>query len=526
MHENEAPAQPPSGGQLPSARTGRALAATGALAVGGGAVALYAAGLDPIGGNPLGTERATVLDPDATLHLIRRASFGMSTALLTDVTEKGPRRWLDEQLHPDRIDDSDVDALLAAYPALASSAAQLQQKYAGARRTPGDELVAATLARQLWSRRQLLEVMTDFWSNHFNVTTPGGPAYATKPVEDAAVIRRHALGTFEDLLLADATSPAMLLHLDNASSRGDDPNENYGRELLELHTVGIEAGYTEADVRDSAYALTGWGVAPDSTFLFTPEAHYTGPLRVMSWSAANAEAADGFKVGADYLRHLAYHPATARHLSTKLARRFVSDEPSTELVDTLAESYLAAGTGIIAWLRTLFDSREFATSVGQKVRRPLEDLVATVRALGIGPPVDDPVPSLADLVRRSRDLGQAPLGAAAPTGYADVAAPWLSSSIALGRWNDHRALTAERVPGLAYPELAGLAADSEPQTVGELIDALTTRLTGQVFRSDHRQVLVEFLDTDEDRLYVAAQVDGDLPDLIALILDSPYHLLR
>jgi hypothetical protein len=136
------------------------------------------------------------------------------------------------------------------------------------------------------------------------------------------------------------------------------------------------------------------------------------------------------------------------------------------------------------------------------------------------------VPSLADLVRRSRDLGQAPLGAAAPTGYADVAAPWLSSSIALGRWNDHRALTAERVPGLAYPELAGLAADSEPQTVGELIDALTTRLTGQVFRSDHRQVLVEFLDTDEDRLYVAAQVDGDLPDLIALILDSPYHLLR
>ncbi|MBA2390929.1 MAG: DUF1800 domain-containing protein [Geodermatophilaceae bacterium] len=520
-------AQTPSGQPTPAAsRHAGAVVGAGAVTVGGAALVLYAADQRATRGTALGPERSTLLDPDPDLHLIRRASFGLSTALVAEVAGMGVGRWLDEQLHPDRIEDPQAEAILAAYPALAASAAQLRDEYASSRRVPGEELAAATIGRQIWSRRQLLEVMTDFWSNHFSVTAPGGPAYATKPVEDATVIRRHALDTFENLLLADATSPAMLLHLDNATSRGDDPNENYGRELLELHTVGIEAGYTEAHVRDSAYALTGWGVGPDQTFLFTPEAHYTGQLQILSWSAANADPAGGFKVGVDYLRYLAHHPATARHLSVKLARRFVADEPSVDLVEALAESYLDADTAIDPWLRTLFGSREFTASVGQKVRRPLEDLVASVRALGIAAPVTDPRAPLTDLVRRARGLGQAPLGAAAPTGYVDVAAPWLSSSVTLGRWNEHRALSAERVPGLDFPDVSTLTDGSEPRTIGEFIDALTTRLTGQRFRDDHRQALVEFLGSAESSPYVVGQTAAAVPDLIALILDSPYHLLR
>lgn len=466
------------------------------------------------------------LDPDPALHLLRRTTYGVTPELLSEVRSGGLESWLDTQLVPERIDDAGMDTLLTHYPLLDVPARTLAERYAGDRRGPGEQLVAATMARQIWSRRQLLEVMTDFWSNHFNVTAPGGPAYATKTVEDATVIRAGALGSFEELLLADATSPAMLLHLDNASSRGDDPNENYGRELLELHTVGIGADYTEQDVRDSALALTGWGVEDRGTFVFTPENHYVGPLRVLGWTSDNADAAAGYKVGVGYLRYLARHRQTALHLSTKLAIRFVSDKPPTALVESLADAYLAGGTAIVPWLRKLLYSREFAASTGRKVRRPLEDLVATVRVLGIPAPVASPVAPMADLIRRARNLGHSPLEAAPPTGYPDVGAAWLSSSLTLGRWNEHRAITAKRVPGLDFGDFSELVDDDAPATVGEFVDAMTRRLTGQVFRSDHRLVLLQFLRSDAREPYRAGELAPDLPDLISLILDSPYHLMR
>ncbi|MBA3294675.1 MAG: DUF1800 family protein, partial [Geodermatophilaceae bacterium] len=156
----------------------------------------------------------TVLDPEAVLHLVRRATFGLTHVLLNDVRKRGPENWLDDQLHPDRIDDPIAAVIDTCYPLLAGTAAQLQAAI------PVDDplraswqLIEAAIARQVWSRRQLAEVMIDFWSNHFNVTTPMGPTRTTKSVEDRTVIRRHALGRFEDLLVADAKSPAMLVHL-------------------------------------------------------------------------------------------------------------------------------------------------------------------------------------------------------------------------------------------------------------------------------------------------------------------------
>lgn len=521
------PQAPPNTDGPPASthRKTRAAAVLGvAAAAGAGGVAVYASreeGVEP-------ADPATAwLDPDPTLHLLRRTTYGVTPQLLAEVASGGGvARWLDDQLSPDRIDDPEMDTLLTHYPLLDVPAQTLAERYAGDRKGPGEQLVAATMARQIWSRRQLFEVMTDFWSNHFNVTAPGGPAFATKPVEDATVIRAGALGSFEELLLADATSPAMLLHLDNASSRGDDPNENYGRELLELHTVGIGAAYTERDVRDSAYALTGWGVDDHGRFAFTPENHYVGPLRVLDWTSDNADAAAGYKAGVSYLRYLARHRQTALHLSTKLAIRFVSDDPSPALVEVLADAYLAGGTAIVPWLRTLLDSSEFAGSTGRKVRRPLEDLVATVRVLGIPAPAASPAAPMADLIRRVRNLGHSPLEAGAPTGYPDVGIAWLSSSLTLGRWNEHRAITAQRVPGLEYGDFAGLVADVAPTTVGQYVDALTRRLTGQVFRGDHRRVLLQFLGSDPQEPYRAEAIAPDLPDLIALVLDSPYHLMR
>lgn len=478
--------------------------------------------------DPLPPTSTTLLAADLPLHLARRATYGLTPTLLAEIEAAGPTDWLEQQLAPDGIDDAAMDDLLAGYPLLELDAADLQRALSDApdRRLAGDQLVEATLARQIWSRRQLFEVMVDFWSNHFNVTTPLGPTYATKPVEDRTVIRRHALGRFEDLLVADARSPAMLIHLGNKDSRGDDPNENYGRELLELHTVGVGGGYTEDDVRDSALALTGWGVGEDGTFAFDPTGHHVGRIEVLTWSAANDLAEGGLEVGTDYLRHLAHHEQTARHLSYKLAVRFVSDEPPPELVDRLAAAFLAADTEIVPWLRELFSAPEFAAATGQKVRRPLEDVVASVRALGIGPPPPSATGGIAALVERARGLGQTPLGANPPTGYADVAAEWLSTSAVLGRWNVHRLLTADYFDGLRYPEPTAFARAADARTDGELVDRLAQRLTGQPFRPDHREALLDFLGTDSDAPYDEDSVSGQLPDLTALILDSPYHLLR
>lgn len=467
-----------------------------------------------------------LLDPALSLHLARRATFGLTPTLPTEIDAAGASAWLEQQLDPASIEDDEVDALLlAGYPLLGRTAAQLQTQIGGGEGTlrlaAGNQLVEATLIRQIWSRRQLFEVMVDFWSNHLNVTTPLGPTYATKPVEDATVIRRHALGTFTDLLLADGQSPAMLIHLGNTLSRNGEPNENYGRELLELHTVGVDGGYTEDDVIDSAYALTGFGVGEDGTFAYTAGHHYLGPLQVLDWSADNATASGGLAVGRDYLRHLAGHEQTARHLSQKLVRRFVSDDPAESLVERLAQSYLEAGTAIEPWLRTLFSSPEFAASSAAKVRRPLEDIVASVRALGVPAPTPEDTAGVAALVLRARQLGQAPLGADPPTGYADVSESWRSTSAVLGRWNVHRLLTGGTLSGLTLPTQV-----PDVTTMGELVDALCRRLTGQPFRDDHRAALLRWLDADPEDAYDAPRRAGQIPDLVALVLDSPYHLLR
>jgi len=211
--------------------------------------------------------------------------------------------------------------------------------------------------------------MVDFWSNHLNVFGALAPAWTAKSLEDRVVIRKHALASFESLLLADARSAAMLMYLGNDKSRLDRPNENYGRELLELHTVGIDAGFTEADVLNSAYVLTGRTCDEKRQYYYRPDWHYVGPVKVLGWSSANSTATGGLAVGDSYLRYLARHPSTALALSRKLAIRFVSDDPPDSLVNALAEVYLANGTAIVPWLRALFGSAEFADSIGRKARR-------------------------------------------------------------------------------------------------------------------------------------------------------------
>ena len=246
------------------------------------------------------------------------------------------------------------------------------------------DLGVANLARACWSQRQLFEVMVDFWSNHLNVTNPSDAGWHCRHDYDRTVIRAHALGRFVDMLKASAKHPAMLQYLNNAEARKYEPNENYGRELLELHTVSITGGYNERDMRNSALIMTGYTIDWNTTaFRYDPDRHYTGHVKVMN-GPPNANA-NGYAMAMKYLEYLAHHPSTAKHIASKLCQHFISDAPPQAFVNHLAKVYLKSGTNITPVLRELFNSPTFTHSIGKKVRRPMEDVVATVRTLGLKP---------------------------------------------------------------------------------------------------------------------------------------------
>lgn len=468
----------------------------------------------------------SVLSPDPILHLARRATYGVTPGLLTEMVRRGRDRWLDDQLHPERVKDGAMTPILAKYPKLNSSADELVRLSQRDQRDINDQLTHATLARQFWSRRQLFELMVEFWNNHF--TAPAAEStWATKPVEDRTVMRALALGRFEDLLLAVATSPPMLFYLGNYRSEASEPNENYGREILELHTVGLDAGYTEDDVVNSARVLTGRTI-DDRYGLFTYDAsmHYVGSVRVLGWTSPNASASGGMAVGDSYLRYLAGHRDTAEHLSRKLAIRFVSDDPPQSLIADLADVYQANDTAIVPWLRALFDSPEFAAAAGAKTRRPVEDFGGALRALGITAVPSEVPYVMKRLWEKCGTLGQAPFAVSSPAGYPDTTEYWLSVGGTLGRWNFHHQLSTATAGALTYPPLEQFMAGPTPDTCGEMVDRLCTNLTGQTFRTAHRDALLTAAEMRASAPYDAEAFDYYLIRLVVLILDSPYFTLR
>src|SRR3989344_3561415 len=412
------------------------------------------------------------------------------------------------------------------------------------------ELSQAKLLRAVYSERQLEEVMTDFWFNHFNVFIgKGADRWLTTSYEQEA-IRPHALGKFRDLLGATASHPAMLFYLDNWLSadpkadyderalrqryaatlreqgtypgalmveifrqRGMDPiqaqryiarqldrmneppnsrfanrrpagraerapdgqpaqqqqrrglNENYARELLELHTLGVDGGYTQQDIIEVARCFTGWTLLPlqfGPRFLYVDEFHDRGAKRVLGQEIKNGGRQDGERV----LDLVARHPATARFISTKLARRFVSDSPPASLVDKMAKTFRETDGDIRAVLRTLFSSEEFwsPAAVNAKVKTPLEFVASAARATGAE--VDDLPPGL---VLALRGLGQPLYSAQPPTGYKDTADAWVSTGALLNRMKVAMGLAANRLQGVRVePPAEALRVESTRQLVNQL----------------------------------------------------------
>ncbi len=378
-------------------------------------------------------------------HLVTRFSYGLTPALAREVRRAGGgSAWFERQLRPQKIDDRDADRVDAWWPELHYSAAKLWKRQISGVQMGWEVMVnyqRRTLQRRIRTERPVLEMMTEFWENHLNVPV-NGDAHFTYRSSYGDVIRRHALGRFSDLLVEAITHPAMLIYLDQATSTKDHPNENLGRELLELHTVG-RGQYTEDHVKDSARILTGYRVDLWETWAATYEKadHWKGPVRVMGFHDANRKK-DGRALTRRYLRYLAHHPATARRIAWKLATKFVRDRPSPGLVNKLAKAYLKHDTEIVPVLRALVASQEFARSAGAKVRDPGEDVVATYRALGVRmdrPKSDDA--GVNALVWQVGSVGASPLAWPRPDGQPIDNDSWSSPSRLMASMSVHYTLS-------------------------------------------------------------------------------------
>src|SRR5262249_9009927 len=331
-------------------------------------------------------------------HLLNRIAFGPRPGDVVRIQEVGFEKYFEQQLHPDRIEDNAAEARLANLNSLQMRTADLYDRYRPPRQARQlqmrpmfqnvpqqilQELQAQKVIRAVHSERQLQEVMTDFWFNHFNVFWgKNADRWLTTNYEMTA-IRPHVLGKFKDLLGATAKSPAMLFYLDNhLSSSIKGINENYARELMELHTLGVDGGYTQKDVQEVARAFTGWSIdRPQASgeFMFRERLHDNGDKVVLDHKIANG----GIREGETVIEILSKHPSTAAVGSTKLMRRFVSDDPTSKLVKHVADVYRKTDGGIRDMMVAILTSNEFNSRevIGAKTKTPLEYVASSIRAL-------------------------------------------------------------------------------------------------------------------------------------------------
>lgn len=482
---------------------------------------------------PVLAQPSLAVPPPADRHLIRRFSYGFNGELAQVARRGEARRWWSQQLAPQQVADNYANSMLQWFPSLQLTPQQRWQGFSARRLSStlsSDDFACWTILRRIHSRRQVHEVMVEFWSNLLHIASPHNGSWPHRPDYDQ-LLRRHALGRFDEMLAAAITHPAMLLYLDNYLSTKDNPNENLGRELLELHTVGARGGYTERDVKDSTRILTGWTVDRAGTWRqsYDSSTHATGPVRVMGFTAANGDR-DGRSVTYRYLRYLAHHPATAHRIARRLAIRFVSDRPSQGLVDRLARTFQSSGTDIQATLRALVADPEFLGSRGVKIRTPIEDYVASCRALRLTVLRPERGSDFANLcVWQTAGMGQRPFDWPSPDGFPDVGRAWSSATRVMASWEVHHTLASQSRPktGVRY------------RPVREWVPRLPMRFRGVV---DHvcRDLLAH--PSSPKLVQAASAATGIAPDeiirpghallewrmplLIACLLDSPANMTR
>ncbi|MDB4881143.1 MAG: hypothetical protein JWL60_2589 [Gemmatimonadetes bacterium] len=503
-------------------------------------------------------------------HVLNRLAFGPRPGDVARVRTMGVDRWIAVQLQPAAIPDTAVERVLASYEMLGRPTAdlmtlyqegqvalrRLQRQVARGGDSSGGQAVraealradpelrerlrrtqrvlgdvqSARVARAVIGERQLEEVMTDFWENHFTVYAGKGITRFLVPAYDREAIRPHALGSFRTLLGAVAKSPAMLFYLDQWQSAADSSrgtlagarrrpgmsaaapprrprglNENYARELMELHTLGVDAGYSQQDVIEVARALTGWTMVSRQRpeFVFRPQIHDAGEKTMLG---RTLPAGRGIEDGEAVLDILANDPRTARFVARKLVVRFVSDVPPDALVDRAAATFLRTGGDIREVVRTIVTSPEFFSSAAyrSKVKSPFELVASALRASGAD----------ADTTLRSAALvgflGQPIFGHQAPNGWPETGDAWMNAGAILNRINFGLALAAGRVPGAGlarWPEAARLhGAPREAQ-----VDAVVAAFLGGQASPDTREILMKGENPLAARLVVSDTTRGDDP---------------
>ncbi|HVF24654.1 MAG TPA: DUF1800 family protein [Anaerolineales bacterium] len=451
-------------------------------------------------------------DGEALLqHTLRRLTFGPTPEMFARARSIGLDTFIEEQLSPESIPEPEIDALLQPFRTLNMNVAQRLELNENSR--SARELIDATLLRQRHSQRQVFEMMVDFWGNHFNIYIGKFLCKVLKTDDDLKVIRPNALGKFRDLLYASAKSPAMLIYLDQAQSMGDSPNENYARELMELHTVGVESGYSHHDVAELARVLTGWTVSGPNNqkigpgiYYFNPDIHDYGEKHVLGAMISPTGESEGMMI----LDMLASHNSTAHFISKKLARRFISDSPDPVFVDALSQVFIDTDGDIRPLLRAILNSDAFKSSAGMKFKTPLDFFISTLRV------TDTKITENSrKLYEQLQLLGQVPFSWLMPDGYPDVEEYWATTSGMLDRWNFGFMLVSNVIRGAAVnlPALTKDAASPE-----DVVDVLSIRFLGDRMPDDARAILVDLASSNS--------LDVIIPSVAGMILGSPHFQVR
>ncbi len=416
-----------------------------------------------------------------TRHLADRFAYGVDDTLRADLRRRGGDAWFDAQLRRSESETRQAAGVPLWFPALKNPAPlniALQRSGARPVGTVAGELIAQTLARRVLSRHQVYETMVDFWSNLLYVPAGEGRSFPYRPAYDE-VIRGHALGTYSGLLRAAVVHPAMSAFLSNDLNHQAGINENLGRELLELHSVG--RNYSEKDVLNCSRMLTGFtlrnGIAD-----YDPARHHRGRITVLGFSHANRKA-DGREALDAMLRYLAHHPATARRIAERLCVRFVDDEPSRQIVKAVARAYRRSGTDIAATLRALVHHPQFQKAKHRKIWTPSDDVVRTARVMGLTPtgsPTQDSF--LWYLGRTANDMGQLSFLWPRPDGWPETSSDYLSASRVLRSWRHHYALAATRSDlfrSVSVSTKASQLPGRWPRTLAQLVEHQAQRLVGR-----------------------------------------------
>lgn len=452
---------------------------------------------------------ATLEEERLIWHVLNRVTFGPRPGDVEQIASTGISVFIDQQLSPEPDSEPALEAKFSSLKFYSGSPLELYRSHLDQKRMnhglPSlgetvesepvklkalEELQLAKVVRAVESRWQIKEVLIDFWSNHFNIDASKGAVSVLKVRDDIEVIRPKVLGSFRDLLVASAKSPAMLFYLDQSrlmeqpdagvtGPQSGSAIENYARELLELHTLGVNGGYTQTDVQEVARCFTGWGIdQATGTFLFSPEKHDQGRKLVLGQEiASNGGLSDGERV----LQILSEHPSTANFISRALCRRFVSDDPPEALVRRVAATFLETSGDLRRVVRTILSSPEFLSSsvYGGKIKSPLELTVSSIRALDGQIVVDDVARprrgrnaenARHDLIGLLAEMGQNLFRCAPPTGYSEDSRRWLGSGALLARIRFVLALARNEISRVNYPSKILGTPDTPSEALADMLE--------------------------------------------------------